>query len=146
MGKSSESARTELAGTETSSTQAAASWAPAGSRKRTCARPAFSIRKTAVCSVRPSQLKRELNSQLHAQAAGCRAASTAGVRLTGASADANVSPPGSYSKAAKVVHCLRLRWRQENDFKYLRDNYAIDQIIQYGADQETLAGTPVGPV
>ena len=42
------------------------------------------------------------------------------------------------SNAAKIVHCLRLRWRQENDFKYLRDNYAIDQIIQYGADQETL--------
>ncbi len=41
------------------------------------------------------------------------------------------------SKAAKVVHCLRLRWRQENDFKYLRDNYAIDQIVQYGAVQET---------
>ena len=41
------------------------------------------------------------------------------------------------SRAAKVVHCLRLRWRQENDFKYLRDNYAIDQIVQYGADPET---------
>jgi hypothetical protein len=41
------------------------------------------------------------------------------------------------AKAAKVVHCLRLRWRQENDFKYLRENYAIDQIIQYGADEET---------
>lgn len=41
------------------------------------------------------------------------------------------------AKAAKVIHCLRLRWRQENDFKYLRDHYAIDQIIQYGADQET---------
>lgn len=41
------------------------------------------------------------------------------------------------SKAAKVVHCLRLRWRQENDFKYLREHYAIDQIIQYGADEET---------
>ncbi len=40
------------------------------------------------------------------------------------------------AKAAKVVHCLRLRWRQENDFKYLRDHYAIDQIVQYGADQE----------
>lgn len=40
------------------------------------------------------------------------------------------------SRAAKVVHCLRLRWRQENDFKYLRDNYAIDQIVQYGADPE----------
>lgn len=37
---------------------------------------------------------------------------------------------------ARVVHCLRLRWRQENDFKYLRDHYAIDQIIQYGADEE----------
>lgn len=41
------------------------------------------------------------------------------------------------AKAAKVIHGLRLRWRQENDFKYLRDHYAIDQIIQYGADQET---------
>jgi hypothetical protein len=41
------------------------------------------------------------------------------------------------SKAAKVVHCLRLRWRQENDFKYLREHYAVDQIIQYGADGET---------
>lgn len=40
------------------------------------------------------------------------------------------------AKPAKVVHCLRLRWRQENDFKYLRENYAIDQIIQYGADEE----------
>jgi hypothetical protein len=41
------------------------------------------------------------------------------------------------SKAAKVVHCLLLRWRQENDFKYLREHYAVDQIIQYGADEET---------
>jgi transposase len=41
------------------------------------------------------------------------------------------------SKAAKVVHCLRLRWRQENDFKYLSEHYAVDQIIQYGADEET---------
>ena len=40
-------------------------------------------------------------------------------------------------KPAKVVHCLRLRWRQENSFKFLSDNYAIDQIIQYGADPET---------
>jgi hypothetical protein len=40
-------------------------------------------------------------------------------------------------KPAQVVHCLRLRWRQENNFKYLRDNYAIDQIVQYGADPET---------
>lgn len=37
---------------------------------------------------------------------------------------------------AKVVHCLRLRWRQENSFKYLTEHYAIDQIIQYGADGE----------
>lgn len=40
-------------------------------------------------------------------------------------------------KAAQVVHCLRLRWRQENNFKYLSDHYAIDQIIQYGADRES---------
>jgi hypothetical protein len=46
----------------------------------------------------------------------------------------NLSPS---SKAAKVVHCLRLRWRQENDFKYLREHYAVDQIVQYGADKET---------
>jgi len=41
------------------------------------------------------------------------------------------------ARSAKVVHCLRLRWRQENSFKFLSDNYAIDQIIQYGADPET---------
>jgi hypothetical protein len=40
------------------------------------------------------------------------------------------------ARAAKVVHCLRLRWRQENSFKYLTEHYAIDQIIQYGAAQE----------
>lgn len=45
----------------------------------------------------------------------------------------NLAPSSS---AAKVVHCLRLRWRQENDFKYLREHYAVDQIIQYGADEE----------
>jgi hypothetical protein len=39
-------------------------------------------------------------------------------------------------RPAKVVHCLRLRWRQENSFKYLSENYAIEQIIQYGADEE----------
>lgn len=43
--------------------------------------------------------------------------------------------PGS--RAAKVVHCLQLRWRQENSFKFLSENYAIDQIVQYGADAET---------
>jgi transposase-like protein len=46
----------------------------------------------------------------------------------------NLAP---HSKAAKVIHCLRLRWRQENSFKYLSDHYAIDQIVQYGAEQET---------
>ena len=40
-------------------------------------------------------------------------------------------------KPARVVHCLRLRWRQENSLKYLNENYAIDQIIQYGAVEET---------
>jgi len=49
------------------------------------------------------------------------------------------------SKAAKVVHCLRLRWRQENDFKYLREHYAVDQIIQYGADEETLDRLVLNP-
>ncbi len=41
------------------------------------------------------------------------------------------------TKPAKVIHCLRLRWRQENSFKGLTEQYAIDQIIQYGADPET---------
>jgi len=41
------------------------------------------------------------------------------------------------ARAAKVVHCLRLRWRQENSFKFLSENYAIEQIIQYGASPET---------
>lgn len=39
-------------------------------------------------------------------------------------------------KPAKVVHCLQLRWRQENSFKFLHEHYAIEQIIQYGADPE----------
>jgi len=39
--------------------------------------------------------------------------------------------------AAKVVHLLRLRWRQENSFKYLSTHYGIEQIIQYGATTET---------
>ena len=43
----------------------------------------------------------------------------------------------STSRPAKVVHCLRLRWRQENSFKFLSEHYAIDQIIHYGADPET---------
>ena len=41
------------------------------------------------------------------------------------------------SRAAQVVYCLRLRWRQENSFKFLSQHYAIDQIVQYGADPET---------
>ena len=35
--------------------------------------------------------------------------------------------------AAKAVHLLRMRWRQENSFKYLSTHYGIEQIIQYGA-------------
>jgi hypothetical protein len=38
--------------------------------------------------------------------------------------------------AAKVVHLLRMRWRQENSFKYLSTHYGIEQIIQYGATTE----------
>ena len=34
---------------------------------------------------------------------------------------------------AKAVHLLRMRWRQENSFKYLSTHYGIEQIIQYGA-------------
>lgn len=34
--------------------------------------------------------------------------------------------------AAKAVHLLRLRWRQETSFKYLATHYGIDQIMQYG--------------
>ena len=37
---------------------------------------------------------------------------------------------------AKVIHCLKLRWRQENSFKYLSEHYGIEQIIQYGAEVE----------
>jgi hypothetical protein len=48
-------------------------------------------------------------------------------------------------RSAKVVHCLRLRWRQENSFKYLTENYAIDQIIQYGADPEEVERRVANP-
>ena len=41
------------------------------------------------------------------------------------------------SRAAQVVYCLGLRWRQENSFKFLSQHYAIDQIVQYGAHPET---------
>jgi len=36
--------------------------------------------------------------------------------------------------AAKVVYLLKMRWRQENSFKYLSGNYGVEQLIQYGAD------------
>lgn len=36
--------------------------------------------------------------------------------------------------AAKVVHLLKMRWRQENSFKYLLEHYGVEQLIQYGAD------------
>lgn len=36
--------------------------------------------------------------------------------------------------SAKVVHLLKMRWRQENSFKYLSENYGVEQLIQYGAD------------
>lgn len=51
----------------------------------------------------------------------------------------------SPARPAKIVHCLRLRWRQENSFKFLSDHYAIDQIIQYGADPETEDRLVVNP-
>jgi hypothetical protein len=38
--------------------------------------------------------------------------------------------------APQLVHILRCRWRQENSLKYLVEEYAIDQLIQYGADAE----------
>jgi len=36
--------------------------------------------------------------------------------------------------SAKAVHLLKMRWRQENSFKYLSENYGVEQLIQYGAD------------
>jgi hypothetical protein len=35
--------------------------------------------------------------------------------------------------AAKVVHLLKMRWRQENSFKYLSEHYGIEQLVQYDA-------------
>jgi transposase len=40
----------------------------------------------------------------------------------------------SETPSAKVVHLLKMRWRQENSFKYLSENYGVEQLIQYGAD------------
>ena len=48
--------------------------------------------------------------------------------------------------AAKVVHLQRLRWRQENSFKYLTEHYGVEQLIQYGAEErpdQTLVSNPV---
>jgi transposase len=39
-------------------------------------------------------------------------------------------------KPARLIHCLKVRWRQENALKYQKQNYAIDQIVQYGATPE----------
>lgn len=35
--------------------------------------------------------------------------------------------------AAKVVHLLQMRWRQENSFKYLSAHYGVEQLIQHDA-------------
>lgn len=35
--------------------------------------------------------------------------------------------------SAKGVHLLKMRWRQENSFKYLSEHYGVEQLIQYGA-------------
>lgn len=34
---------------------------------------------------------------------------------------------------AKTVHLLKMRWRQENSFKYLSEHYGIEQLLQYDA-------------
>ncbi len=36
-------------------------------------------------------------------------------------------------RAAKVVHLLKMRWRQENSLKYLSAHYGVEQLIQYDA-------------
>jgi hypothetical protein len=45
----------------------------------------------------------------------------------------NLVPP---TTPAKIVPCLQLRWRQENSLKFLHEHYAVEQLIQYGADPE----------
>ena len=35
--------------------------------------------------------------------------------------------------AATVVHLLKMRWRQENSFKYLSAHYGVEQLIQHDA-------------
>lgn len=49
------------------------------------------------------------------------------------------------STPAKIVHCLQLRWRQENSFKFLHEHYAIEQLIQYGADPEAQSRRVANP-
>ena len=36
--------------------------------------------------------------------------------------------------AAKAVHLLTMRWRQENSFKYLSEHFGVEQLIQYEAE------------
>ncbi|MBK8978976.1 MAG: hypothetical protein IPM29_24000 [Planctomycetes bacterium] len=36
--------------------------------------------------------------------------------------------------AAEIAHRMFERWRQENFFKYLREEYALDALIDYGAE------------
>ena len=36
-------------------------------------------------------------------------------------------------RAAKVVHLLKMRWRQENSFTYLSAHYGVEQLIQHDA-------------
>jgi transposase len=43
---------------------------------------------------------------------------------------------GADLPSAKAVHLLKMRWRQENSFKYLSENYGVEQLIQYGADYQ----------
>ena len=51
----------------------------------------------------------------------------------------------STDPSAKVVHLLKMRWRQENSFKYLSEHYGVEQLIQYGAtysEDERLVENP----
>jgi transcriptional regulator with XRE-family HTH domain len=41
-----------------------------------------------------------------------------------------------HEPAAKVVHLLKLRWRQENNLKDLTHNKWLDGIVEYGGDAE----------
>ncbi len=47
--------------------------------------------------------------------------------------------------APQLVHVLQCRWRQENSLKFLVEHYAIDQLIQYGADAERDARLVANP-